>query len=632
MDLTCSAPDLARTPSGHRGHLGRYLGIAVASAAAAGIVWAAYLTGEASAIRSLRESADQRLATYSAALESELRRFERLPRIVAMDPRVQRVLIAPKDSEAIKLANDYLEGASERAGSAAIYAMDRDGTTLASSNWRATTSFVGKTFGFRPYFQDAIGGRQGRFYGVGTVTQEPGYFLADAVRIGADVTGVAAVKIRLDTLDARWAGSNEKLLVVDGHGIVFLSSEPRWKFKTLRGLSQEVVDRLTTTRQYGGEPSLPPLGVQSLREIDDTTAVIALEADDPGALAPTYMAHHGPVADTGWRLYFLADMSPVRATARNSAIVAALVLGVVALLGLHLQQRARSAALASAARSALQRVNDELEQKVSMRTLALSDANGRLQDEVAERQRAEQTLQSTLGDLVQTAKMAVLGQMSASVTHELNQPLAALRTLSDNTLTLLERQRYEDAKDNLRMIGKTTARLGDITGQLKQFARRCDGGVEAEQIDEVLADAMLLVRQHLQSRHIRLEQSLVDGGVRAFCHVNGLEQVLINLLSNAADAVEGVADPLVDVVLRRDGAFVLVEVHDNGPGIGEHAAHRLFEPFFTTKHRGAGLGLGLAVSNEIVGSFGATLSFGRSGRLGGAVFTVRLRADDASHA
>jgi two-component system C4-dicarboxylate transport sensor histidine kinase DctB len=593
------------------------------------VAFLTYVVAERIALRSLRDSTIHHLDLYASNLANEMRRFEYLPGVIATDPRVKSLLDNPRAEELQSSVNSYLGKVDSSAGSAAIYVMDRSGLTLAASNWTQQGTFVGMNFSYRPYFQDALKGNEGRFYGIGTVSREPGYYFSSPVRSGQEVLGVIAVKVKLERLDHAWAHSGEKVLVADSNGIVFLSSEPRWKFRTLRSLPRETVGRLAATRQYTEAGDLTPLGVREVSPERDGGAVVELADDSPRAQpwdAPTYLAQSMALPGTDWRMLVMADMSAVRSTARSSAALSVLTL-VLVLLGLaHLQHRRRSVAQGVAASAALKRAYEDLEEKVELRTTDLSDANHRLQNEIVDRTRAEESLRATLHDLVHTAKMAVLGQMSASITHELNQPLAAVQTLSDNTVKLLERGRHDEAKENLRMIAKTMAHMGKITGQLKRFARRSDIESDPVNVPVVINDAIFLMKQGQRLRGVRIEVRVADGLPLAMCEASRLEQVLVNLLSNAVDAVEHVAEPVVEVRVVEWNEFVSIEVHDNGPGLSDAASAHLFEPFFTTKEQGVGLGLGLAISNDIVHRFGGTLRAETSQRLGGAAFIVRLRA------
>ena len=592
------------------------------------VTYAAYRVARHVEVESLIAETSHRQELYVANLESEMRRYEYLPQVVGFDPRVLHLLADAGDASLKQAVNLQLQTVSELTGAAAIYIMNLQGMTLAASNWDQPSSFVNAQFAYRPYFQDAARGLQGRFYGVGTVSLEPGYYFANAVRDGGRIAGVAAVKVNLEKLDDKWARSGEHVVVVDDNGVVILASEPQWRFKTLRSLSRETLGRLAATRQYWKPGSLEPLGLVDEGDIDESTAIFRVGprgSAGAGLRNRDYLFHRSSVAGTDWQLFVMADMAPAIATARLSAVLAALTMILTATVALYIKQRSRVVAQGVAARAALQRANDELEQKVRLRTEALSEANRHLHAEIGERRRAEETLRSTLADLVQTAKMAVLGKMSTSITHELNQPLAALQTLSDNTATLLERSLFDSAKENLRMISRTVAHMGLITGQLKKFARRSDVESEPVQLNAVLSDVQFLLSQGLRGRNIRLETHAPAQGVWAMCNANRLEQVLVNLISNAADAVEAVEGGAVMVTLRSDDDAAFIEVHDNGPGLDAGAAAHLFEPFFTTKDQGTGLGLGLAISNDIVRHFGGSLSADRSGLLGGARFVVQLR-------
>lgn len=599
------------------------LGLLALALVLAGVA-AAYRLGERAALRSVRAASAHRLDLYAASLQSELSRYEYLPPVLALNQDVIRLLRRPATPGLRDSINGYLETVARHSGASAVYVMDTSGLTLAASNWRQPASFVNMNFSYRPYFQDAVRGLAGRFYGIGTVSREPGYYFSWAIRDGAELIGVAAVKVNLDKLDETWSHASEKILVADGNGVVFLSSEPGWKFRTLGHLSAETQGRLQATRQYSEAGELQPVGLSEPRALPHGGQAVRLGHEPGGLLAPEYLVHDRKVPGTDWRLLVLSDLRPARSIAQTSATVTAFALAFLLVLALYVKQRRRIMMDRLASREALQRAHDELEVKVRARTEALSDANDALQGEIAERRRAEELLKATLDDLVQTGKMAVLGQMSAGITHELNQPLAALRTLSANTIVFLERGDQEQAESNLRTICHVTDHMGKITAQLKKFARKSGAQLDAVAIGPVVEDALSLLQQRMRNERVRLERDIADD-LRAWCDGNRLEQVLVNLLANALDAVKGVPDRTVRITAAAHGDAVLLEVHDNGSGIAPEVLPHLFEPFFTTKDQGEGLGLGLAISAGIVRDFGGTLRPGRS-TLGGAVFSIQLKA------
>jgi two-component system C4-dicarboxylate transport sensor histidine kinase DctB len=601
------------------------LGLAIVLAGMA----AAWSLAERAALRSLRTAGAHRLDLYAASLQSELSRYEYLPPVLSLNEDVIRLLREPRSKPLQAQVNRYLETVVLHAGASAVYVMDTSGLTLAASNWQQPASFVNMNFSYRPYFLDAVRGLAGRFYGIGTVSREPGYYFSWGIRDAAGaVVGVAAVKVNLDKLDAAWAHASEKILVADGNGVVFLSSEPGWKFRTLGPLSAETLGRMEQTRQYTEAGELQPIGLREGRPLQGGGRALRLENEHGALLAPEFLVHSRQVPGTDWALIMLSDLRQARAAAQNSAIVTAFALGFLLLLALYLRQRRRSLMDRLASREALQRAHDQLELKVQQRTEALSDANGLLQSEVAERKRAEERLQATLEDLVQTGKMAVLGQMSAGITHELNQPLAALRTLSANTIVFLERGEQEQAVSNLRTICRVTDHMGKITAQLKKFARKSGARLDPVPLAGVVDDALSLLQQRLRSGKLQLECEVPEG-LAVLGEANRLEQVLLNLLGNALDAVKAAPERRIRVAASQAGEWVTLEVHDSGPGIAPEVMPRLFEPFYTTKEQGEGLGLGLAISAGIVRDFSGTLRCARS-PLGGAAFCLQLRS--ATHA
>lgn len=597
--------------------------------AAAG-AWIAYGAAESSGMQSLRSGAARRLDIYAASLQSEMSRYDYLPSVVSLSPSVAGLLLQPGNRELQARANRHLETVNALAKASAIYVMDTRGITLAASNWNQPPSFVDMDFSYRPYFRDAMAGVAGRFYGIGTVSREPGYYFSEAIRHDGRIVGVVAVKVDLDKLDQTWAHSAEKILVADANGVVFLSSEPKWKYRTLEQLSSDTLARLAQTRQYTEAGSLQPIGLERGRLLADGSSIVRAMRAGGGhdalnqLLASEHLQHNQPVAGTDWTIIGLSDMQPVRSRAQTAAMIAAFALGFLALLWLYLAQRRRNLRERLASREALQQAHDELERKVELRTAALSRANAHLQTEIAERRKAEETLKATLDELTHTGKLAALGQMAAGITHELNQPLAALRTLSANTIVFLERGARAQVESNLQLICQLTDRMGKITSQLKKFARKSAIQLCPVPVADAIDDALFLLDQRLRSERIQLEKCLPEAGLTALCDANRLEQVVVNLVSNAIDAMRGAPSRRLRIVAHGTPEWVTVEVHDSGPGIPPEVQPHLFEPFFTTKEQGAGLGLGLAISAGIARDLGGSLRAGAS-PLGGASFAIQLR-------
>jgi C4-dicarboxylate-specific signal transduction histidine kinase len=342
-------------------------------------------------------------------------------------------------------------------------------------------------------------------------------------------------------------------------------------------------------------------------------------------VAGTFVAQTQPLAGTPWNITVFSPQEQVRGIAANRAAVAAVGAAFLFILTLMLNQRRRHLKDRLADQEALQKAHDELERKVAERTTDLSSANTRLQQEVVERTQAERTLRSAQDELVQAGKLAVIGQLAAGVAHELNQPLAALRTLSGNARKFLARGNQETASSNLERIAELVDRMGRLTAQLKSFARKSSGKPQAVSLRRAVENALFLLEQRLKQARVVACIDLPDEELQAWCDGNRLEQVLVNLAGNALDAMEGLAEPALDIAAKRQGDRILIQVGDRGPGLSEEAQTRLFEPFFTTKEAGSGLGLGLAISAGIVADFGGCLS-GSNQPAGGAVFTLEIPA------
>jgi two-component system, NtrC family, C4-dicarboxylate transport sensor histidine kinase DctB len=567
----------------------------------------------------LREAGAHKLDLYAASLDSALAKYEYLPGIVTLKGDVVNLLRSPRTPGLHDSVNRYLAQVNSAARSAVLYVIDTKGRTLASSNWDEEASFVGRNLDYRPYVGDALRSDTGRFYGIGTTSGKPGFYYSRAIRDGNEAIGVAVAKVSLDPIEQAWAGAGDIALVVDASGVVFLASKPEWKYKTYGPLGAKAAAMIEATRQYSGA-RLTPLALTA--EDTSATGAQAVTIADEGSLR-RYLVFVRPTSEPSWRLILLADSAPVSTLVRNTLVFTAVVLAFLLLLALYLRQRRHAIRESVAAREALQRANDELERKVAERTSDLVATNEHLSREVAERQRAEQVLREAQDELVHAGKMAVLGQMSAGMTHELNQPLAALRTLSDNALVLLARNRTDDVQNNLTLISQLTERMGKITGQFKAFARKSPLQLGPVSVRQALGNALALLDQRLRNGQIAITQDLQQDDVKVLGDANRLEQVLVNLFANALDAMQGAAVTQLEIVVREHAARVSIVVRDTGPGIAPELLPRLLEPFVTTKEQGAGLGLGLAVSAGIVREFGGSLVAANRPQ-GGAEFTIEL--------
>jgi two-component system, NtrC family, C4-dicarboxylate transport sensor histidine kinase DctB len=592
-----------------------------AAAVAAIIFLADWFAGQVGQQR-LRDSGAHRLEIYAAGLRSELAKYEYLPGLLTLERDVMMALRDPGDGAQVDVVNKRLEEINRIAGTAALYVLDRKGVAVAASNWNEEASFVGMDLSYRPYFHDAIGRGEGRFYAIGTTSGLPGFYFARALRDGGQLLGVGALKVSLDHLERAWAGSSDIVLAIDANGVVFLASDAAWKFHTIGRLSDDATERIRASRQYWNV-LLRPLDVKSKVALPTDARSVDVGAAD-AARRSDYLELTQALPEPGWRLVLLADVTPVAELRRLALALAAALSASLLAVVLYARQRRLFVAQSLAAKEALQHANDALEVKVAERTGDLIASNARLQQEIGERRRAEE-------GLVQAGKLAVLGQMAAGITHELNQPLAALSMLSANACTFLARGRLDNTRENLERIGDLTDRMGKITGQLKAFARKDPVSVRPLAVEQSIHNALFLLDQRIRQSNLEVVLVLPDRPVRVLADATRLEQVLVNLVANALDAMEGRAGACGTIEVIAQDERIAVAVRDNGPGIGQEQLPHLFEPFFTTKEPGKGLGLGLAISSSIARELGGELK-ARNRPEGGAEFTLCLRrATDQTH-
>lgn len=594
-----------------------------------GLGYIAYLVSEHSGIKSLRETGERQLELHARTVESEISKYTYLPSVLELESSVSQLLNEP-GPELQQQVNRYLEGLNRRSRSRAIYVMDTTGRVLATSNWRDPDSYQGEDLSFRAYFQDAVRGLPGRFYGIGTTTGESGYYLAHGLEDKGRIIGVAVIKVRLEALEERWQRARLEAFVSDENGIIILSSDPARRLKSVRPLTAEVKERLARSLQYYWWPlnELVPLERETLSEGVETLVFPANISVDREHKKVSYLAQSRPLSDTAWHLTLLTPLEDLRREAANQGMLVAVACALVTFLLIAWNERRKVISTRLAAREALQAANNELERKIAERTEHLRASNERLKAQIRERRQAEDTLRRAQDELVQAGKLAAIGQMSTSIAHELNQPLAALRTLSGNTVRFLERGALDTASTNLRTINDLVDRMGRITASLRAFARRGDDQGQA-QLSKAVDAAAQLLGVRLEQSGLIVHRDFVDATLTI--DQTRLEQILVNLIGNALDAMFDLPQPelwLTGSVV--DGRYRL-RVRDNGHGVDAEARRHLFEPFFTTKPGEQGLGLGLTLSASLAAAAGGSLS-AEHPQDGGTTFVLSLPfIPDARH-
>ena len=527
---------------------------------------------------STRYRAELRLALYSGNLLSELRRNAIVPQLLARDP----TLIAALQSKDYSLSTQRLLSFVEEIGAASLLLLDQDGRVVAATD----RNRLGQQRRQEAHFIEAVRANSTVF---SVIPREAGgyaFVYSRRVSDNAGILGVIVVEVDLAKFERAWAGISDAVLVTDSTGTIVLATEPRW-----RGLSEEEALQRQT----------PQGAIQrAIRVTADWTALPV----DAYLQGEAVMRMETRIPFRGWRMTSFTTYASIRE--KVNAFLALEIMGFAILLALAFYFLSRKTALRMA-----------LFQRESVELRAL---NARLQREIAERERVQENLAVAEQTLEQSSKLAALGEMSAAVSHELNQPLAAMKTYLAGARLLLRRNRPEEALASFGRIDDLLERMGAITRQLKSYARKGSEAFAPVNMGDALVSSLAMMEPQLRQRQVRITKILPDQPVLVMGDRMRIEQVMINLLRNALDATKSVSDPEVEIILAA-GETATLTVRDNGSGIEDFDA--LFEPFYTTKQPGDGVGLGLAISSGIVNDLGGRLT-ARNGQRGGAVFEMQL--------
>ncbi len=706
------------------------------------------------AMSELEQKVSDDLVRYKATLEQRLERYRSLPQLLA-NHRLLLDAVSGAGEDTIASANLYLQEAAELVNALDIYVMDASGTTQAASNWFKDTSFIGRNFAFRPYFTDAMQGVPGRYFALGSTTKKRGYYFSFPMRRAEQVIGAVVVKIDLDQIEGRWSDPNTEVVVSDDDGVVVISTNNQWMFKTLSPLNSEQMQRIVDSLRYGDQALNSLNIVYRERAALGTEVITLLEPKDPtqnatDQLNPNqYLTNSANVEDTDLKIHIFANLRPVEERILLVQLLATIGFVVIALVSILLFQRRRirserelfsrreeqvrreqeeriegvinhtqaglslidadgrieyfnpilqqmfgyspeqmlgqpfynlvseadrpvlqqyitreistreenlrlevdgirvdssefpvELALSYTERGgrtqliltlvditerrqhieALERAQNELEIRVEERTVDLQAANEQLLAEVEKHHQ-------TQNELVQAAKLATIGQMSAGINHELNQPLTAIRNYADNADKFLEMDRKERVHQNLLEIASLTERMARIIHPLKEFSRKSDDIQGRISLRDLKDGAMSILYGQLDRQGVsihwpdNLEQFWVKGDLLR------LEQVMVNIINNAAQALEQSERKEIEIKVSQhqyqNQQRLIISVIDTGPGLDPESLANVFTPFFTTKLQGQGLGLGLSISQRIVSSLGGELS-AHNHPAGGAEFRIEL--------
>ncbi len=546
--------------------------------------------------------------------ERNLDKYRYLPLTLAMDSDLQNYLLSPQNYPYADISQK-LKNISHAIGADQVFLASQAGIIVASEQTSGPNALRGHDITFRPYFSQAVTGQVMAFYAVGTTENMPGYYLSTRMSAAGKNIGLLALKINMDHLFIPDAPLSEPLALSDAAGIIISSNIPGWKYHTFAETGADDLRAVENTRQFGGYKITPLQDIRfstygnnlRLMSVRGETFVTA-RADIPGtSMYLTGMASTTPIFRNVW----------LRMALLNSILTSVIFFGYL------VSQRMKLVRKIAENNDAIRNAYSQLEVLVAERSRELQNKNIELEKEISERLGFEERERNLQKELIRTEKLAVIGQLSAGLAHEINQPLAAIRAYSENTIIFLQRGNLQATQDNLLRITSLVERIGSLTGQLRSFARPSDESISQVRLSRCIDNVLMLLKHRLEKKHISIHKDFQSTDIYAECNGLRLEQVLINLLANAIDVLDNRASPAISVRLFRFFSEAIIEVTDNGPGLSEDIIDHIFEPFFTTKTT-TGLGLGLAISADIIKSFHGNLSADNLSQ-GGARFTIRLQ-------
>ena len=559
---------------------------------------------------------------YRNTLEAALARFDYLPHVLSQNTKLFEQAFNQTD-----LANKSLQEFTESSKVDVIYIMDEYGETIASSNWNQENSFVGSIYGYRPYFKQALKQQKGQFFGVGATTNIPGYFVSAPYRVDNKVKAVIVVKVLLSSIVDSWdtrTKDDEIVFVSDENEVIILSSYEKWLYQALKQLSKEQNQTIKEQKQFGNNV----IKLLGINKKNNNKELVEIDKDQ-------FIESTISTSVMNWKIHYLVPYGQIntKLIAFWSKVLIFLLIGLATVL-------------------IIRGVNNRIALRRSqVESRSLRKLNLTLETEIEERKQIENKLRKAQVELRRTSKLTAMGQLSASITHEIGQPLAAMHTYIAN-IKMSQQQLVDDSESDestaknsistLNKLDQLVSRITSITQQLRYFARSGDREIQPLDLSKAISGAITTTLPSLEEAGIKFEleqnkESLIveAGRVR-------LEQVIVNLIKNAMEAIvesstgnhssidketsinnKNKQEKWIKLSLESDENNAIIIIDDSGPGVPEDIRKELFEPFITTKASGVGMGLGLAISLNIVYEMKGTLHVeNRSSE--GARFTVTL--------
>lgn len=534
------------------------------------------------------------LDLYAETLKSKLFELRPLNKILSAHPAILRTLENANDEQQLAETNKILLKSRNIAAASEIYLLDKDGLTIAASNAGSEGSFVGNNYSYRPYFIQAIKGLSGQFYALGVRSNIRGYYFSEPIFNEQQIIGVLVLKVAIDKLETIIKNTDQKLMILDDFGVVFLSNHPEFLYQKTRSLTKDEQENISETRRYNdkqlGDLTLSPQN-QFYRE-----NIVQLSNEDG---RENYIKASLPISVIGWDIVSLTDEK----RAITPSIIIGLVASLISIFMYFLVVSIRS-------RRKLQAEQMEFKNKQA------AELERRVEERSAE-------LKQVQDDLVQTAKLAALGQMSAAISHELSQPLTSITNYIENAKLYLGKQEFDKVEQNVGYIAKLSDKMTAIIHHIKIFASKRPTEIDRISINKVIEETVWFMQSKFQRPEVVLEISLPSEDVYILANNVRIEQVVMNLISNALESMQKSSVKILNIELSYNDDLATIIIRDTGEGIDEQSIEAIFKPFYTTKQDEQGMGIGLSISRSIIEEYDGILeAFNRPS--GGARFEIKL--------
>ena len=526
------------------------------------------------------KQAELRLKLYSNSIDSELERSRFITLLLGDNVRLKTLLSKNQNKTVL---NKYFN-AITNTYSQNITLYDATGKILSSSEKALSSQILSQI-----PFSDSDN-KKLIFSRIISPEAKNKFVYAKLITQSEMTLGIILVEVNLSKIEKAWIDASEAVIVIDHLDQVLISSKPDW-------IKTKINDKSQPSQSSNILNSM-----QSFTQWEDLPAEAYLNKN-------TLLKLESNLSEQNWKILYYSTYATVREKVNGIIALEITALAILLTLIFYLLSR----------RSRIQSIIFMEESN------KLRDINSKLKNEMNEREKAEKNLKVAEQSLEQHSKLAALGEMSAAVSHELNQPLAAMKTYLAGAKLLLQRDRPNEALSSFQRVDDLIERMNVITKQLKSYARK--GREELVQVDlkMVISYALDIMASQLNLLQVEYSQQMPDEPVMVLGDQIRLEQVVINLIRNSLDAMAKTNNPKLKIILKTNNNAVITVI-DNGHGISDLKS--LFEPFYTTKDPGHGVGLGLAISSGIIKELGGRL-VAKNSPDSGAIFEITLPLIDS---